>query len=93
MTLNAVCPSVVRTNISSDAFYNLLEEKGIMTPMKGVIEAFEQFLDDDTSGECMEVGPNGGYTRRAPAEYLDRESKAVMDALYERSHSLHEPKP
>ena len=59
--------------------------------MKGVVDAFESFLDNDTSGECMEVGPNGGFVRRAPAEHLDKETTVILDMIHERSHSLHEP--
>jgi len=92
ITLNAVCPNVVRTNISSGAFYEMMEEKGLLTQMKAVLDAFEHFLDADISGECMEMGPNGGYTRRAPAEALDRETTTVLELLYERGHKLHEPK-
>ena len=91
MTLNAVSPNVVRTNISTGAFYERMESKGLLTPMKVVIDAFEQFLDGDVSGECMEGGPNGDLVRRAPAEYLDRETGEVMELLYERGHALHEP--
>jgi len=90
--MNAVCPNVVRTNISTGAFYDSVEEQAILTPMKGVIDAFESFLDGDISGECMEVGPKGGFQQRAPAEHLDAESGKVMALLYHRGHPLHEPK-
>lgn len=60
--------------------------------MKPVIEAFEQFLDGDESGECMEAGPKGDLVRRAPAEHLDAESKEVMEMLYHRGWGLHQPK-
>ncbi len=59
--------------------------------MKGVVDAFASFLDNDISGECMEVGPNGGFSAKAPAPHLDKETTRVMDAIYERSHRLHEP--
>lgn len=91
ITLNAVCPNVVRTSISTDVFYDQLEKEGILTPMKGVVDAFASFLDSDVSGECMEVGPNGGFEPKAPAPHLDKETKTVMDRIYERSHRLHEP--
>ncbi|KAF2772122.1 glucose 1-dehydrogenase [Teratosphaeria nubilosa] len=92
ITLNAVCPSVVRTNISTSGFYDTLEEKGLLTPMKSVINAFEKFLDDgQMSGECWEAGPKGDLVRREPAEHLDGESAEVMRLLYHRGHALHEP--
>lgn len=91
ITLNAVCPNVVKTHISSDAFYERIESENLMTPMKGVIDAFESFLDSDISGECMEQGPKGGFVRRAPEPYLDQESERAMDLVYERSYPLHQP--
>lgn len=91
ITMNAVCPNVVRTGISTDVYYDKLEAEGILTPMKGVVDAFESFLDSDASGQCMEVGPNGGFSAKAPAPHLDKESARVMDSIYERSHRLHEP--
>lgn len=91
ITLNAVCPNVVRTHISTDIFYDQVEAEGVLTPMKGVVDAFESFLDSDTSGECMEVGPKGGFSAKAPPPYLDKESERVMDMIYRRAHVLHEP--
>ncbi|KAK3073863.1 hypothetical protein LTR53_004162 [Teratosphaeriaceae sp. CCFEE 6253] len=91
ITLNAVCPNVVRTNISVSAFYDGLETQGLLTPMKGVIDAFEQFLDGDGSGECLEAGPNGNVVRRAPAEHLDDETNRIMEMLYHRGRPLHQP--
>jgi len=92
ITLNAVCPNVVRTNISTGSFYDKLESQNLLTPMKPVIEAFEQFLDGDVSGECMEAGPKGNLVRRAPAEHLDEESGEVMGMLYDRGLGLHQLK-
>ncbi|EMC95279.1 hypothetical protein BAUCODRAFT_149282 [Baudoinia panamericana UAMH 10762] len=91
ITLNAVCPNVVRTGISTSAFYDKLESQGLLTPMKPVIDAFEKFLDSDISGECWEAGPKGDLVKREAAEYLDRESGLLMDMLYERGHGLHQP--
>lgn len=91
ITLNAVCPNVVRTHISTDAFYDKLEPLGLLTPLKGVIDAFESFLDSDVSGECMEVGPKGGFKAKPAAEYADEESKRVMDLIHERSAPLQAP--
>ena len=90
ITLNAVCPNVVRTKISTDVFYDALEKEGILTPIKGVVDAFESFLDSDGSGECMEVGPNGGFSAKAATPVLDKESDTVLTRIYERSHRLHE---
>jgi hypothetical protein len=54
--MNAVCPNVIRTNISAPAFYDKLEGLGLLTPMQGVVDAFESMLgSNDTSGEIFEV--------------------------------------
>jgi NAD(P)-dependent dehydrogenase (short-subunit alcohol dehydrogenase family) len=92
ITLNAVCPNVVRTGISTATFYEQLEDKGLLTPIENVVKAFEGYLDGSQSGECMEVGPKGNSIPRAPAEHLDRETALIMEMLYERGHPLHQPK-
>ena len=89
--MNAVCPNVVRTHISTDVFYDKIEPMGLLTPIKGVIDAFESFLDSDISGECMEVGPKGGFVKREAQAYLDEESGKVMDLIHERSAPLQAP--
>lgn len=92
ITMNAVCPNVIRTNISAPAFYELLESKGVLTPMKGLIEAFESMLGSSSvSGEIFEVGPNGGYQIRPAQEFMDVESKAAIDAIYERARHMQRP--
>ncbi|RMX82217.1 hypothetical protein D0869_06218 [Hortaea werneckii] len=91
MTLNAVCPNVVRTSISTGEFHDKLEAKGLLTPMSSVVNAFEKLLDGKFSGQCLEAGPNGGIHFRQPAEHLDRETAELMELLYERAHPLHQP--
>lgn len=93
ITMNAVSPNVVRTNISTGAFYDSLEEKKLLTPMKGVIDAFETMLgDSETSGEILEIPPNGNYNIRKAPEYLDDESEEVCKLLYHRARPLQQPK-
>ncbi|KAI6898991.1 hypothetical protein KC318_g8274 [Hortaea werneckii] len=91
VTLNAVCPNVVRTSISTADFYDKLEAKGLLTPMSSVVNAFENILDSKFSGQCLEAGPNGGIDFRQPAEHLDCETAELMELLYERAHPLHQP--
>ncbi|KAI7086235.1 hypothetical protein KC356_g5209 [Hortaea werneckii] len=91
ITLNAVCPNVVRTSISTEDFYDKLEAKGLLTPMSSVVNAFEKILDREFSGQCLEAGPNGKIEFRSPAEHLDRETAELMELLYERAHPLHQP--
>ncbi|KAK4565271.1 hypothetical protein LTR86_003888 [Recurvomyces mirabilis] len=92
ITLNAVCPSVVQTGISTASFYNTLADKDLLTPIEIVVDAFANFLDGKMSGECIEAGPKGNLVPRAPPEHLDRESAEVMEMLYSRGHALHQPK-
>lgn len=96
ITFNSICPNVVRTNISTAAFYDQLEEKGLLTPIEGVIETFESLLGkNDQSGECFEIGPHyktqGAILTHGPP-YLDDESAATFELLYHRGRPLHLPK-
>lgn len=96
ITLNSVNPNVIRTNISTATFYDSLEEKGLLTPIEGVVNCFEKLLGtNDTSGEIFEIGPNwkeqGPVKKKAP-EYLDKESETVIDLIYQRSRPLHLPR-
>jgi NAD(P)-dependent dehydrogenase (short-subunit alcohol dehydrogenase family) len=97
--LNAVCPNVIRTNISTGAFYDTLEKDGILTPIEGVVETFEKLLDagKGRSGEILEIGPKygkdgEGAVPRKGAEYLDKESAEVFRRLGERGRPLHQPR-
>ncbi|KIW56129.1 hypothetical protein PV05_04811 [Exophiala xenobiotica] len=96
ITMNAICPNVIRTNISTSDFYDNAEKEGLLAPIEGVVETFEKLLGTNgTSGECFEIGPNyktqGAVPRKAP-EFLDKESEKVCDLIYKRSHKLHEPR-
>ena len=91
MTLNAVCPHVARTSISTSGFYDSLQEKGLLTPMQGIVDAFLQCVDrGDQSGECLEIGPVDGVSLREAPAVLNEESKVVNGLLYTRGHPLHE---
>lgn len=92
ITLNAICPNVVRTGINDTSFYDKLDQEGLLTDIQDVVNAFESFVDNDMSGECAEVGPNGGFVIKAPAEYLDRESEAVVNYIAKGHRNLHEAK-
>jgi NAD(P)-dependent dehydrogenase (short-subunit alcohol dehydrogenase family) len=89
IALSAVAPNVVRTGISSDAFYSQLEEQGLLTPMEGVMDAFNEIVDTSTSGEVFECGPNGKWVKRPEAEYLDAKSRKCCELLLDRARSLH----
>ena len=91
--MNAVNPNVIRTNISTGAFYDKLEAQGLLTPIDGVIQAFEWMLGDNmVSGEIFEIPPKGGFVKRDPPAYLDKQSEDVCEALYHRARPLQQPK-
>jgi hypothetical protein len=90
--MNAICPNVVRTNISSDTFYSKLEAKGLLTPMESLIEVFESLLGTNkATGEIYEVGPKG-IQDRPEVEYMDDETKELCELLLERATPLQEAK-
>lgn len=89
IALSAVAPNVVRTGISSDGFYDQMEERGLLTPMEGVLDAFGHMLSGDDSGNVYECGPNGGWTKRQCTEYLDVQTEQCCNMLLERARSLH----
>jgi hypothetical protein len=91
ITLNAICPHVARTNISTGPFYDDLQDKGLLTPMKEIVDAFMHFVDhSDQSGECLEVGPVGTFKVREAPNILNEESETLNGLLYKRGHPLHE---
>lgn len=90
ITLNAVCPNVVRTGINEATFYTKLDQEGLLTDIQDVVDAFVSFVDNNLSGECAEVGPKGGFVLRAPTEYLDRESGEVVKYIAEGHRHLQE---
>ena len=90
ITLNAICPHVVRTGISKHTpwFYDELEKKGLLVDISRVVVGFEEFLGkNEESGTCFEVGPRG--SRRVQfMDYFDEETKAGCDAATARSSRL-----
>lgn len=89
ITLNAICPNVVRTNISSDAFYDKLEPRGLITPVENLIKVFDSLLGaNEVSGETFEVGPVGTQSRPVP-DYMDDETKELCEILLDRGRPLH----
>jgi hypothetical protein len=95
ITLNSVNPNVVRTNISTGAFYDQVQEKNLLAPIEGVVDTFESLLgSNNTSGECFEIGPDyseQGAVPRKGAGALDDKTGVILEMLYHRGHSLHTP--
>lgn len=92
IALNAVCPNKVRTGISTTAVYDKAEKRGVLVPMKDVLKAFEMTLGHSKlAAQCIEVAPQIGPNIRAPAAWINEESRISAEMTYERSHHLHEP--
>lgn len=90
ITMNVVCPSVVRTGMTN-AFSDTLEGLGLLTPMSNVVEAFNSMLgSNDVSGECFEAGPKG-YMIKTALDYSDEDMKRTMMMISNKGLSLHEP--
>ena len=95
ITLNAVCPNKVRTNISTPASYDKAEKAGVIVPMERLLEAFEMLIAKEgeyarISGECLEVAPKLGGRIAPKMEVVNEESRVSAEMTYERSHYLHE---
>ncbi|EME79527.1 uncharacterized protein MYCFIDRAFT_87321 [Pseudocercospora fijiensis CIRAD86] len=91
ITLNAICPDVVRTNISTDAFYSQMEAKGLIVSMESVTQAFEQCLDENISGETLEIEPKSGVFLRSGPEPFDQEAEETLKLLHQRGLHLQQP--
>jgi NAD(P)-dependent dehydrogenase (short-subunit alcohol dehydrogenase family) len=90
IVLSAVAPNVVRTGIDSNPeFFHQLETKNILTPMAGLMEAFNEIINASTSGEVFECGPRGGWTKRLGMTYLDPESEESCRLLEKVAYGFH----
>ena len=94
ITLNAVCPNKIRTNIGTAASYEKAEKAGALVPMEKLLEAFQMLLNHgqykNLSGECLEVAPKLGVRIVPKTEFVNEESRISAEITYERSHHLHE---
>jgi hypothetical protein len=89
ITINAICPNIVRTNISTTAFYDLVDRKGLFTPMESMVKTFDSLLGSDPRNGCtFECGPQGVLLREPP-EYMDEATKEACDLIQERSSVMH----
>ncbi|KZM18961.1 oxidoreductase [Ascochyta rabiei] len=89
ITVNAVAPNVVQTSISSPVIYDKLAKDNLLTPMDGLMDAFDTMLGSSCSGEVFECGPAGGWTQRAATEYLNKGSAEICSLLNVRARGLH----
>lgn len=91
--MNSICPHIVRTHISTDAFYDKIEPMGLICDIKGLLMGFEDMMGASTmSGECLEITPAKlGYTIRKQAEVLDEPSQKSLEMVTERCHPMQVP--
>jgi hypothetical protein len=66
-----------------------MEERGLLTPMEGVLGALEEMIASDESGDVYECGPKGGWGKKRGTEYLDVESEQCCKLLLQRATALH----
>jgi NAD(P)-dependent dehydrogenase (short-subunit alcohol dehydrogenase family) len=89
ITLNAVCPNIVRTNISTTEFYDTVDRRELFTPMESMIQIFESLLGKDArTGYIFECGPRDIMLRTAP-DYMDEATQEACDLIRERSVVMH----
>lgn len=61
-----------------------MEARGLIVPMESVVQAFEQCLDSNISGETLEVEPRSGVFSRSGPEPFDKEAEESMKMLHQR---------
>ncbi|EXJ71204.1 uncharacterized protein A1O5_06198 [Cladophialophora psammophila CBS 110553] len=96
ITLNAICPNIVRTNISTGEFYQNADARGLLIHVDSLVEAFESLLGaSDVSGEAIEILPgNEGHRIKEIPEYTNEKVKESVELTQNRSHrsrKFHEP--
>lgn len=92
ITLNAVCPNKIRTNIGTASSYEIAEKAGVLCPMEWLLQAFEMLLwgeGKDWSGECLEVAPKLGVRKVEFVPFVNEESKRSAEITDARSMGLH----
>ncbi|KAL1906558.1 hypothetical protein Sste5344_007727 [Sporothrix stenoceras] len=68
ITLNAICPGIMRTAISTGDFHDTAEKRGLLVSPVTLVAAFEQLLGTDgTTGEAIEVMPDGAVIKEGAA--------------------------
>jgi len=85
--INAICPAVVRTNISTSDFYDKIDQMGLMTQMETLVAVVERLLTDhESTGNLYECGPDGVKVRGADeVEYADEKTELLCQLLEERA--------
>lgn len=84
---------MVKTHISTDAFYDQMGKLGLLCDMESLMIAFKDMMGDSKmSGEILEVSPEKlGYTTRKGVEYLDDAAEKMCEMVHERSYPHQTP--
>lgn len=96
ITLNAICPNIVRTNISTGEFYDKADREGLCISVETLVASFESLLgESEVSGEAVEIlpGAEGHKIKESPAytnSKVQRSVELTLDRTH-RSHKFNEP--
>ena len=89
ITINAVCPTIVKTGISVGEFYDKAEAKGLLVSVESLIEGLESLLGDcPTSGEAFEALPGkGGFRIKERTEYTNDGCRESVEMTEMRTYN------
>lgn len=89
ITLNAICPTIVKTGISTGDFYDKADAKGLLITVESLVKAFENLLGDcETSGEAIEILPgDDGSKIKERSEYSNEKCKVSCEMVEERTYN------
>ncbi len=89
ITVNAVCPTIVKSGISVGEFYDKAEAKGLLVSVDHLIDGITSLLGDcPTSGEALEALPGAGGLRiKERAEYTDAKCKESVEMAEVRTYN------
>ena len=87
ITLNAICPNIVRTGLSSDEWYDMLETKGLLIDVESMPNVFKFLMgNNDISGEAIEVLPgDGGYRVKEWPEFTNEKCRESVEIVIQRA--------
>ncbi|KAH7142198.1 hypothetical protein EDB81DRAFT_843619 [Dactylonectria macrodidyma] len=96
ITLNAMCPNIVKTGISTGEFYDKADARGLLVTMESVVQSFENLLGASTiSGEAIEILPGDeGWRIKERAPFTNERCQESVELTQNRSHrsyQFHQP--
>lgn len=93
ITFNSVCPNVVKTNISTGAFYDKMEKANLICDMEGLMLAFEACMGaSKLTAQILEVtAAKVAFTHREEMEPLDDTVVKGFELLVPRCHHMQTP--